>query len=172
MRIIRITIIFVQSKHQPMCLHSFDLNNDGVPELITGWSSGKMDVRSLETGNVIFKDTFSSHVAGIVQVTVLALVSVSVSCPSLGMLLTCSSYVCLFQFPTTDLYLLVAMPTIVVCLSVCRLIIVEMVTRSSSAAPWMVRYEATFPRALVQVATPPSQPSTGPWRSSASRSRY
>ena len=66
-------IIFVQSKHQPMCLHSFDLNNDGVPELITGWSSGKIDVRSLETGNVIFKDTFSSHIAGIVQVTVLVL---------------------------------------------------------------------------------------------------
>ena len=58
----------MQSKHQPMCLHSFDLNNDGVPELITGWSSGKVDVRSMETGNVIFKDTFSSHVAGIVQV--------------------------------------------------------------------------------------------------------
>lgn len=51
-----------------MCLHSFDFNNDGVPELITGWSSGKVDVRSLETGNVIFKDTFSSHIAGIVQV--------------------------------------------------------------------------------------------------------
>ena len=52
-----------------MCLHSFDLNNDGVPELITGWSSGKVDVRSMETGNVIFKDTFSSHIAGIVQVS-------------------------------------------------------------------------------------------------------
>ena len=51
-----------------MCLHSFDLNNDGVPELITGWSSGKVDVRSMETGNVIFKDTFSSRIAGIVQV--------------------------------------------------------------------------------------------------------
>ena len=92
---IKIIIIFVQSKHQPMCLHSFDLNNDGVPELITGWSSGKIDVRSLETGNVIFKDTFSSHIAGIVQVTVLVLVSVAVGCPGLGMFITCSSYVCL-----------------------------------------------------------------------------
>ena len=92
---IKIIIIFVQSKHQPMCLHSFDLNNDGVPELITGWSSGKIDVRSLETGNVIFKDTFSSHIAGIVQVTVLVLVSVAVGCPGLDMFITCSSYVCL-----------------------------------------------------------------------------
>lgn len=65
-------MFLVQSKHQPMCLHSFDLNNDGVPELITGWSSGKVDVRSLETGNVIFKDTFASHVAGIVQVTLIS----------------------------------------------------------------------------------------------------
>ena len=96
MCMIKIIIIFVQSKHQPMCLHSFDLNNDGVPELITGWSSGKIDVRSLETGNVIFKDTFSSHIAGIVQVAVLVLVSVAVSCPGLGMFITYSLYVCLF----------------------------------------------------------------------------
>ena len=57
-----------QSKNQPICLHSFDLNNDGVPEVITGWSNGRMDVRSPETGNVIYKDTFSSHIAGLVQV--------------------------------------------------------------------------------------------------------
>ena len=49
-------------------MHSFDLDSDGVPELITGWSSGKIDVRRSKTGDVIFKDSFSSHVAGIVQV--------------------------------------------------------------------------------------------------------
>ncbi|XP_064384091.1 Bardet-Biedl syndrome 2 protein homolog [Halichondria panicea] len=43
------------------------MNEDGVPEVITGWSSGKVDVRSSQTGNVIYKDTFSSTVAGIVQ---------------------------------------------------------------------------------------------------------
>ena len=46
----------------------FDMNEDGVPDVITGWSSGKVDVRSSQTGNVIYKDTFSSTVAGIVQV--------------------------------------------------------------------------------------------------------
>ena len=46
------------------------MNADGVPELVTGWSSGKMDVRSMQTGNVIYKDTFSTHIAGIVQVGV------------------------------------------------------------------------------------------------------
>ena len=29
---------------QPICMHSFDLNSDGVPELVTGWSSGKINV--------------------------------------------------------------------------------------------------------------------------------
>lgn len=59
----------MQSKNQPICMHSFDINNDGVPELIVGWSSGKLDIRNSQTGEVIFKDTFSSHIAGIVQVT-------------------------------------------------------------------------------------------------------
>ena len=49
-----------QSKHQPICMAGFDMN--------AGWSSGKVDVRSSQTGNVIYKDTFSSTVAGIVQV--------------------------------------------------------------------------------------------------------
>ncbi len=57
-----------QSKHQPICMARFDMNEDGVPDVITGWSSGKVDVRSSQTGNVIYKDTFSSTVAGIVQV--------------------------------------------------------------------------------------------------------
>ena len=50
-------------------MHSFNLSSEGVPELITGWSSGKIDVRRCKTGEVIFKDSFSSHVTGIVQVS-------------------------------------------------------------------------------------------------------
>lgn len=57
----------IKSKNQPMCVHAFDINEDGVPELVTGWSSGRMDIRSIQTGNIIHKDTFSSHIAGIVQ---------------------------------------------------------------------------------------------------------
>ncbi|XP_063169030.1 Bardet-Biedl syndrome 2 protein isoform X1 [Candoia aspera] len=57
----------IKSKNQAMSIHAFDINSDGVCELITGWSSGKIDARSDRTGEVIFKDNFASSVAGIVQ---------------------------------------------------------------------------------------------------------
>ncbi|XP_033647290.1 Bardet-Biedl syndrome 2 protein homolog [Asterias rubens] len=57
----------IKSKNQAVSIHSFDLNGDGVPELITGWSNGKVDARSDRTGEVIFKDNLSSSVAGIVE---------------------------------------------------------------------------------------------------------
>lgn len=50
-----------------MSIHAFDLNSDGVCELITGWSNGKVDARSDRTGEVIFKDNFSSAIAGVVE---------------------------------------------------------------------------------------------------------
>nr|XP_003228629.1 PREDICTED: Bardet-Biedl syndrome 2 protein isoform X2 [Anolis carolinensis] len=57
----------IKSKNQAMSIHAFDINSDGVCELITGWSSGKIDARSDRTGEVIFKDNFASSVAGIVE---------------------------------------------------------------------------------------------------------
>ncbi|XP_060066741.1 Bardet-Biedl syndrome 2 protein homolog [Ylistrum balloti] len=57
----------IKSKNQALAIHSFDLDSDGVSELITGWSNGKIDVRSDRTGEVIYKDTFNHPVAGIVQ---------------------------------------------------------------------------------------------------------
>jgi len=46
---------------------TFDINGDGTLELITGWSSGKVDARTYNTGEVIFKIQLSSGVAGIVD---------------------------------------------------------------------------------------------------------
>ncbi|XP_062317350.1 Bardet-Biedl syndrome 2 protein homolog [Osmerus eperlanus] len=57
----------IKSKNHAMSIHAFDLNADGVVELITGWSNGKIDARSDRTGEVIFKDNFSSAVAGVVE---------------------------------------------------------------------------------------------------------
>ncbi|XP_060041501.1 Bardet-Biedl syndrome 2 protein [Erinaceus europaeus] len=57
----------IKSKNHAMSIHAFDLNNDGVCELVTGWSNGKVDARSDRTGEVIFKDNFSSAIAGVVE---------------------------------------------------------------------------------------------------------
>nr|CAB3225153.1 Bardet-Biedl syndrome 2 protein homolog [Phallusia mammillata] len=57
----------IKSKNQVMTVHSFDLDGDGVPELITGWSNGKIDARSNATGEIIFKDNMTSAVAGMVD---------------------------------------------------------------------------------------------------------
>uniref|UniRef100_A0A1I8HC79 Bardet-Biedl syndrome 2 protein homolog n=1 Tax=Macrostomum lignano TaxID=282301 RepID=A0A1I8HC79_9PLAT len=55
-----------QIKEHPVAVFAFDLDSDGVPELITGWSNGKIDARNCRTGEVVFKDQFPSSVAGIV----------------------------------------------------------------------------------------------------------
>ncbi|KAI6661899.1 Bardet-Biedl syndrome 2 protein [Oopsacas minuta] len=55
----------IKSKNQSLALFCYDLDNDGIEELITGWSSGKLDARNSKTGEVVFKDTFSSPIAGI-----------------------------------------------------------------------------------------------------------
>jgi Bardet-Biedl syndrome 2 protein len=38
-----------------MCICSYDIDGDGVPELITGWSNGKLDARNDKSGEVVFK---------------------------------------------------------------------------------------------------------------------
>ena len=42
----------IKSKNQAVSIFSYDLNGDGVDELITGWSSGKLDARSSHNGEV------------------------------------------------------------------------------------------------------------------------
>ncbi|XP_015781613.1 Bardet-Biedl syndrome 2 protein homolog [Tetranychus urticae] len=74
----------IKSKNQAICILGFDVNNDGRPELITGWSSGKIDARNMETGEVIFKDNLNSSIAAIMTADynldgVVELVVISVS---------------------------------------------------------------------------------------------
>ncbi|RWS27369.1 Bardet-Biedl syndrome 2 protein-like isoform X2 [Leptotrombidium deliense] len=53
----------IKSKNQAVSIFSFDVNGDGIPELVTGWSSGKLDARTIENGEVIFKDNLNHSIA-------------------------------------------------------------------------------------------------------------
>lgn len=46
---------------------AFDLDADGIPEMLVGWSDGLVEVRSDRDGDVIYKDKFPEPIAGMVQ---------------------------------------------------------------------------------------------------------
>jgi len=54
-----------QAKYDIMDIAVYDIDNDGQPEIITGWSNGRLEVRCFEDGQLMFKDRFSSPVSGI-----------------------------------------------------------------------------------------------------------
>ncbi|XP_059489221.1 Bardet-Biedl syndrome 2 protein homolog [Neocloeon triangulifer] len=56
----------IKSKNKAVMVFNYDIDGDGLDELIIGWSNGKVDGRSSRTGEVVFKDNFTSAVAGIV----------------------------------------------------------------------------------------------------------
>ena len=57
----------VKTKNKVAAVESFDLDKDGVPEVITGWANGAFNVRKLENGELIYKDNMGSAVVGIVK---------------------------------------------------------------------------------------------------------
>lgn len=57
----------IKSKHRVVSLRAFDLDADGSAELLTGWSSGKVDARLCSTGQVVFKAQLGAPVAGVVE---------------------------------------------------------------------------------------------------------
>ncbi|KAL1508789.1 hypothetical protein AB1Y20_004884 [Prymnesium parvum] len=57
----------VKAKHDVTSITGFDLDGDGEPELISGWSNGKVEVRSDRTGEVIFKDNLGSSISAILK---------------------------------------------------------------------------------------------------------
>lgn len=57
----------VKSKNRVNCINCFDLDNDGIPELIAGWENGKVEVRNEKTGEVLCKDYFQAPVAALVH---------------------------------------------------------------------------------------------------------
>ncbi len=57
----------VKAKHQVTALLTYDLDCDGVEEVVSGWSNGSFNVRKESTGEIIFKDTMSAPIAAIVK---------------------------------------------------------------------------------------------------------
>ena len=55
----------VKSKYQVKALGAYDLDDDGVPELVSGWSNGKLEVRLESTGEIVYKDNLGSAVAAV-----------------------------------------------------------------------------------------------------------
>jgi len=55
----------VKTKNKVTALAAYDLNSDGVPEIISGWSSGQLNVRNVENGETLYKSTFSSPIASL-----------------------------------------------------------------------------------------------------------
>lgn len=48
-------------------MYHYDLLGAGSRQLITGWSNGKIDCRSILTGEVLFKDNLQHGAAGIIE---------------------------------------------------------------------------------------------------------
>jgi Bardet-Biedl syndrome 2 protein len=57
----------VKSKYKVTALHAFDVDGDGIPEIITAWSNGSFTVRRYDNGEVIHKEQLGSPIAGIVS---------------------------------------------------------------------------------------------------------
>lgn len=55
----------VKSKSRVNCINCFDLDNDGIPELIAGWENGKVEVRNEKTGEIMCKDYFQAPIAAL-----------------------------------------------------------------------------------------------------------
>ena len=57
----------VKTKNKVAAVDSFDLDKDGIPEIITGWANGMFNVRKLDSGELIYKDNVGAAVVGIVK---------------------------------------------------------------------------------------------------------
>lgn len=57
----------VKTKHKVTAMESFDINADGVPEVISGWSNGYLTVRRSQNGEILFKEACNgSAISGII----------------------------------------------------------------------------------------------------------
>lgn len=55
----------VKSKHSVCALGAHDLDGDGVPEIISGWTNGRVEVRKRDSGEVVHRDHLSCPISAI-----------------------------------------------------------------------------------------------------------
>jgi len=55
----------IKSKNVAVSICAFDFDGDGIPELVTAWSNGKLDIRNIRNGEVVYKDNFKFPLAGL-----------------------------------------------------------------------------------------------------------
>mmetsp|Transcript_199 Transcript_199/g.341 ORF Transcript_199/g.341 Transcript_199/m.341 type:complete len:704 (-) Transcript_199:10-2121(-) len=56
-----------KSKNTVNAIEGYDLDGDGVPELITGWANGKVEVYHQENGDLVFKDRFKHPISAVLK---------------------------------------------------------------------------------------------------------
>jgi Bardet-Biedl syndrome 2 protein len=56
----------MKSKMVPVCIDVMDMNDDGALEVLSAWSGGKVEARSLTDGSLVFKDQLPSACAGLI----------------------------------------------------------------------------------------------------------
>ena len=56
----------VKTKHQVTALTAYDMNSDGVKEVISGWSNGTLNIRNDSNGETLYKCSMGGPVAAIV----------------------------------------------------------------------------------------------------------
>jgi hypothetical protein len=47
---------FIKSKNYVVALATYDVDNDGQPELVCAWSNGRFNARNPHSGEVVFKE--------------------------------------------------------------------------------------------------------------------
>ena len=58
----------LKSKSTVSCIESYDIDGDGVPELVSGWTSGKLEARREANADVVYRDHFSAPLSSLTKV--------------------------------------------------------------------------------------------------------
>ena len=56
----------VKTKHHVHAVETYDLNADGYPEVISGWSNGMLNVRNISNGETMYKHQMPAPISSIV----------------------------------------------------------------------------------------------------------